>query len=148
MDPDERPRSRDVVFYETLPNELPRVAGIIGAVPQTPLSHINLRATQDRIPTAYISDALDNPAMATLIGSYVHYRVTADGWQRRAATTEQVLDYYESSRPPAAQTPQRDLTVTAIKPLSDPARIAQGRPLEGSGTSGNSTTAGEESYIG
>ena len=106
MDPDERPRSRDVVIYETLPNELPRVAGSIGAVPQTPLSHINLRATQDRIPTAYISDALDNPAMAPLIGSYVHYRVTADGWQRRAATTEQVLDYCESSRPAAGADPK------------------------------------------
>ena len=118
MDPDDRPRSRDVVIYETLPNELPRVAGIISTVPQTPLSHINLRATQDRIPNAYIPDALDNPAIAPLIGSYVHYLLTEDGWQLSAATTEQVLDYYESSRPTETQTPQRDLTVTTIKPLS------------------------------
>ena len=118
MDPDDLPRSRDVVIYETLPNELPRVAGIISTVPQTPLSHINLRATQDRIPNAYIPGALANPAIAPLIGSYVHYRVTADGWQLRAATTEQVLDYYESSRPAATQTPERNLTVTTIKPLS------------------------------
>ena len=105
MDPDDLPRSRDVVIYETLPNELPRVAGIISTVRQTPLSHINLRATQDRIPNAYIPGALANPAIAPLIGSYVRYRVTADGWQLRAATTEQVLDYYESSRPAATQTP-------------------------------------------
>ncbi len=44
MDPDERPHPRDVVIYEALPNELPRVAGIISTVPQTPLSHVNLRA--------------------------------------------------------------------------------------------------------
>ena len=40
LDPGERPTSRDVVIYETLPNNLPRVAGIISTVPQTPLSHV------------------------------------------------------------------------------------------------------------
>ena len=118
MAADERPRSRDIVIYETLPNELPRVAGIISTVPQTPLSHVNLRAAQDRIPNAYIPDALTDAAIAPLIGSYVHYRVTAEGWQLRAATAEQVLDFYESSRPSTTQTPQRDLTVTTIMPLS------------------------------
>ena len=43
LDPDDRPHPRDVVLYEVLPNELPRVAGIISTVPQTPLSHVNLR---------------------------------------------------------------------------------------------------------
>ena len=51
LEPDDRPHPRDVVIYETLPNELPRVAGIISAVPQTPLSHVNLRAVQDGVPT-------------------------------------------------------------------------------------------------
>ena len=51
---DERPNPRDVVIYETLPNDLPRVAGIITTVPQTPLSHVNLRAVQDDIPNAFI----------------------------------------------------------------------------------------------
>ena len=50
LEADERPHSRDVVIYETLPNELPRVAGIISTVPQTPLSHVNLRATQNGVP--------------------------------------------------------------------------------------------------
>ena len=58
MDPDERPHPRDVVIYEALPNELSRVAGIITTVPQTPLSHVNLRAVQDGIPNAFIRDAL------------------------------------------------------------------------------------------
>ena len=44
-EPDERPHPRDIVLYEALPNELPRVAGIISTVPQTPLSHVNLRAS-------------------------------------------------------------------------------------------------------
>ena len=34
MEPDDRPHPRDVVIYEALPNELPRMAGIISTVPQ------------------------------------------------------------------------------------------------------------------
>ena len=57
MASDERPHSRDIVVYDTLPNELPRVAGIASTVPQTQLSHINLRAVQDGVPNAYIRNA-------------------------------------------------------------------------------------------
>ena len=118
MDPDERPHPRDIVIYEALPNELPRVAGIITTVPQTPLSHVNLRAVQDGIPNAFISDALDKPAIDDLIGGYVRYEVTESGWELRAATPAEVDAHYASSRPAEAQTPQRDLTVTALTPLS------------------------------
>ena len=58
MDPDDRPHPREVVIYETVPNELPRVAGVITTVRQTPLSHVNLRAAQDGIPNAYVRDLL------------------------------------------------------------------------------------------
>ena len=119
MDLEDLPQSRDVVIYRSLPNELPRVAGIITTVPQTPLSHVNLRAIQDGIPNAFIRDALDNTAIASLLGSYVHYSVTDSRWDLRAATREEVDAHYESSRPATPQTPQRDLSVTEITPLSD-----------------------------
>ena len=67
LEPDDRPHPRDVVLYEALPNELPRVAGIISTVAQTPLSHVNLRAVQDGIPNAFIRDALDDDAIASVI---------------------------------------------------------------------------------
>ncbi|MCB0631965.1 MAG: hypothetical protein KDD15_19600, partial [Lewinella sp.] len=41
---EEIPGARDIVLYETLPNSLPRVGGIMTSVLQTPLSHVNLRA--------------------------------------------------------------------------------------------------------
>ena len=119
LDPDERPHTRNVVIYEALPNELPRVAGIISTVPQTPLSHVNLRAVQDGIPNAFIRDALDDPDIAPLIGSYVRYAVTENGWEIRATTVAEVEAHYKSSRPARAQTPERDLSVTAITPLSE-----------------------------
>ena len=118
LEPDDRPHPRDVVIYEALPNELPRVAGIISTVPQTPLSHVNLRAVQDGVPNAFIRGALDNANIDDLLGSYVRYTVTEDGWDLRAATPEEVEAHYESSRPTHTQTPQRYLSVKGITPLS------------------------------
>ena len=120
LKPDERPHPRDIVLYEALPNELPRVAGLITTVPQTPLSHVNLRAIQDGIPNAYIRDIRDDPAITPLIGNYVRYEVTEDGYSIRAATKAEVDAHYEASRPAHPQTPARDLTsFTTITPLSD-----------------------------
>jgi hypothetical protein len=119
MDLDERPNPRDVVIYRALPNELPRVAGIISAVPQTPLSHVNLRAVQDGAPNAFIRGAHENPAIEPLIGSWVRFAVGDQGWELRAATREEVNAHHLSSRPAAVQTPERDLSVTAITPLSE-----------------------------
>ncbi len=119
MDPDERPHSRDVVIYETLPNELPRVAGIISTVPQAPLSHVNLRAVQARVPNAFIADALEDDNISSLIDRHVSYTVTDDGYAIRAATQAEVDEHYASLRPEEPRTPQRDLAVTSITPLSD-----------------------------
>ena len=119
LEPDERPSLRDVVIYETLPNNLPRVAGIISTVPQTPLSHVNLRAIQDGVPNAFIRDALDNDDIESLIGGYVRYEVKRARYRIRAATREEVDAHYDSSRPSQPQTPQRDLSVTEITQLSE-----------------------------
>ena len=120
MEPGDRPHPRDIVVYETLPNNLPRVAGIITTVPQTPLSHVNLRAIQHDLPNAYIRDALEEDSdVTTLLGSYVHYVVTKWGWEIRAATVEEVNTHYAASRPAATQTPKRDLTIEEITALDD-----------------------------
>ena len=119
MGPDGRPHPREVVIYEAVPNELPRVAGIITTVRQTPLSHVNLRAAQDGVPNAYIRDLLEDPDAVALVGGFVRYEVTATEWSLRAATPEEIDEHYESTRPTQAQTPQRDLSVRSIATLSD-----------------------------
>ena len=116
---DDRPHPKEIVVYEALPHELPRVAGIVTTAPQTPLSHINLRAVQDGVPNAFIRDALDNADIEDLIDSYVHYAVTEGGWTLRAATPAEVDAHYAASRPDTEQTPQRDLSVTQITVLGD-----------------------------
>ena len=119
LNPDDRPHPRDVVVYETLPNALSRVAGIVSTVPQTPLSHVNLRAVQDGIPNAFLRDALENPDVSGLVGSYVRYEVTDRGWELRAATPAEVEEHLASLRPSEAQTLLRDLSVTRVAPLGE-----------------------------
>ena len=63
MEVEERPHPRDIVIYKALPNELPRVAGIISTVPQTPLAHVNLRAIQENVPNAFVRGALDDETL-------------------------------------------------------------------------------------
>ena len=119
LEMDERPSPRDIVICKTLPNEMPRVAGVITGVRQTPLSHVNLRAIQDKVPNAFIAKAWENKEIASLIGKYVYYKVDADGFEIREATFKEVETHFADLRPPKAQEPTRDLSVTKILPLDD-----------------------------
>ena len=119
LEPGDRPNPRDVVIYEALPNELPRVAGILTTVPQTPLSHVNVRAIQEDVPNAFVRDALDDSTVASLVGEHVRYEVTDDTWSLSRATRAEVDNHYDSLRPAGPRQPQRDLSVTGITPLSE-----------------------------
>jgi hypothetical protein len=115
---DEHPTSRDIVLYKALPNEMPRTAGIITAVRQTPLSHVNLRAIQDKVPNAFITKAAEQEAIASLVGKFVYYKVEASGYTIREATDDEVESHFAKLRPAERQVPKRDLSVTKIRPLS------------------------------
>ena len=124
--PGERPHPRDIVIYQTLPNNLPMVAGVITTVPQTPLSHVNLRAVQNGIPNMYVRDILRDHEALFLLDRYVRLEVVGRGaygsgveYSLRAATKEEADAHLEESRPAEPQAPERDLTVTEITPLSE-----------------------------
>ena len=119
MSLDERPNPRDLVIYTSLPNDLPRVAGIITTVPQTPLSHVNLRAVQNGVPNAFIRDALEDTSIDSLLDSPVYYQVSSTGYTIRAATLEEVNAHHDVTRPTQTQTPERDLSVTEITALGE-----------------------------
>jgi len=119
MEVDERPGARDVVLYRSLPNEMPRVAGVISEFRQTPLSHVNLRAVQDNVPNAYIRGATSDPKIAGLIGGYVYYKASADGYEIREASSEEVAAHFADLRPTESRTPVRDLSIDRIRPLAE-----------------------------
>ena len=115
---EQRPNPRDVVIYQALPNEMPRVAGVITTVGQTPLSHVNLRAVQDRVPNAVAGKLLEDTAVTSLIGRYVKYDVNDGGFTIVPATQAEVEAHHAAARPTEAQTPERDLSIKKITPLS------------------------------
>lgn len=119
LDEIERPSPRDIILCKTLPNEMSRVAGIITGVRQTPLSHVNLRAIQDKVPNAFISEAWKTKSISSLIGKYVYYKVSPDGYEIREATQREVDKHFSNLRPDNIQKPIRDLSVKKIQKLDD-----------------------------
>jgi Pyruvate phosphate dikinase, AMP/ATP-binding domain len=114
----ERAGALDIVLYDALPNEMPRVAGVITTVMQTPLSHVNLRAVQDRVPNAVITNALTNAAVTKFVGRYVRFEVNETGYKLGSATQAEVESHHTNARPKTGQIPQRDLSIKTITPLS------------------------------
>ncbi len=112
-----RSSPRDILICPTLPNEMPRVAGVITEARQTPLSHVNLRAIQDKVPNAFIKDARQLEDISSLIGKEVFYEVNSQGYRIRLASRSEMQEHFESIRPVAAQYPKRDLSSKEIIPL-------------------------------
>jgi len=113
------PTVRDVVVLEQTPNDLSHVAGIVTAVPQTPLSHINLKAKQNHTPNAYLAGATTRADFVALRDQIVRFEVTPDGVTVAAASADEAAAFLEAQRPKAPQTPASDLTRTGPQPLSE-----------------------------
>lgn len=113
----ELPGARDIVLYESLPNSLPRVGGIITSVIQTPLSHVNLRAIQNDIPNAYIQNPLLIDSIANLLDGYIYFKVEDTSYTIRKASLAEVNKWYEAQRPITEQNPPLNLNHTSILPL-------------------------------
>ena len=57
------------------PDDLPLVAGVISAAPQTPLPHVNLRTQQNNIANAYLRNVAQHPLVKICIGQPVRLLV-------------------------------------------------------------------------
>lgn len=111
------PTVRDVVIFKSIPNDLSHVAGVLTEQPQTPLSHINLKAKQNDTPNAYLRDAASDRRIVPLLGKEVFFAVRPDDIELREASAAEVQEHLESIRPAQPQTPQRDLARKEIEPL-------------------------------
>ncbi len=110
---------RDIVILQTIPNDITHVAGIITETPQTPLSHINLKAKQNDTPNAFVRGASTHPDITPLLGQNVRFEVTSDGFVMEATSQAEVENYLELKRPNSTQSPIPDLSRKTIEPLSE-----------------------------
>lgn len=69
----------DILVMHRVPDDLPRLAGIINAEPTTPLSHTNVLASGWQIPNAVQVGVFEQIANQGLDGAWVHYEVDANG---------------------------------------------------------------------
>lgn len=56
-------QAHEIVVLAEVPDYLPPVAGIVTAVPQTPLAHLNLLAKSRGTPNAYVAGIVDHPGV-------------------------------------------------------------------------------------
>ena len=116
---DPSPGEDIIAIYTFIPNTLGHVGGIITEEPQTPLSHINLKARQNDTPNAYIKDVHIKPEFSMLLDNWVHYTVSQDGVKIESATEAEALEWLDSQIPEEITIPESDLSSTEPLPLSE-----------------------------
>lgn len=112
----------DIVVMPRVPEDIPRVSGIIHTEHTTPLSHINVMAAGWRVPNAVGIDAFDRIDRAGLAGRWVRYRVEAGGGELllEAAPPGGGQEDGRPTPPADSVTVDRpDLAATPVTPLSE-----------------------------
>ncbi|MGW3690445.1 PEP/pyruvate-binding domain-containing protein [Streptomyces sp. NPDC005125] len=69
----------DILAMPTVPDDIPRVAGLISALPTTPLSHTNVLAAGWGIPNAVVRDIAQRVTEGDLADTWVRFAVNAEG---------------------------------------------------------------------
>ncbi|MBL7714364.1 MAG: hypothetical protein JNL01_02785 [Bdellovibrionales bacterium] len=69
----------DILVMHRVPDDVPRLAGIINAEPTTPLSHTNVLASGWQIPNAVQVGVFDRISAESLDGAWVHFEVDPNG---------------------------------------------------------------------
>jgi hypothetical protein len=103
----------DILLLEDVPDFLPQAAGVVTAVPQTPLAHFNLLARNRGIPNAYRAGVIDDQELMDLarFRSPVVIKATAPGQLIIKPISEaQYSVWLQSQRKPAAAVTQVDVS--------------------------------------
>ena len=69
---------RVIWMLPAIPDELPPAAGLLTAVPQTPLAHVNLLARNRGIPNVYVGGLLEDPQLDQLARVHAPVVMLAD----------------------------------------------------------------------
>ncbi len=100
----------DIVVFQDIPNDISHVAGVITTIPQTPLSHINLRAKQNGTPHAFIQHFTETEEYQTLLGEYVRFTAMPGGYTLEGIPYSELVAWFESVGHDSSTILTRDLT--------------------------------------
>ncbi|SHL74547.1 Pyruvate phosphate dikinase, PEP/pyruvate binding domain [Fibrobacter sp. UWH5] len=88
--------SHDILILETLPAEIPLVAGAISKDAQTPLSHVNLAAKARKTPNIAFNGHELPDSLLALCDSLVKLTVSTTSYTVEKTTLKEAKEYWES----------------------------------------------------
>ena len=100
----------DIVLTNSVPNDIPVVAGIITTEFQTPLSHINVLSQNRETPNMALKGAWDNEELNDLVGKLVYLEVKLDTFIIEEAELEDAEEFWETTSPSEEQFLEIDST--------------------------------------
>lgn len=103
--------AQDILLLEDVPDFLPPAAGVVTAVPQTPLAHFNLLAKNRGIPNVYRAGVVDETELVDLarFRTPVVFRAVAPGeFTMKPISEAQYSVWLQSQRKPAVAVTQVD----------------------------------------
>ena len=106
-----------IVVLDEAPNDISVVAGIITEQFQSPLSHINVLATNRKTPNMGLRNAKSNPAVLNYKDQWVQLTVAADKFSIDPVDPAVGQATFDASRPPPVTLPEPDLTETRIQDI-------------------------------
>jgi hypothetical protein len=121
---------RDIVVLDHVPNDLSVTMGIISDDFQTPLSHINVLASNRGIPNMGLRGAFTDPALRALEGRWVRLKVDLFEYELVEVTQAEADAWWEAHRPTEVLVPGLDLTQTELRDDVDLIVLDGFTPLE------------------
>lgn len=112
------PGPGDILICSKVPDDLPRVAGIICTERKPPVEDGNLRAVHDGVPNAFILNAVHDPSVRSYLDQWVTYRVGQSDFELGPSDPDAAEQHRRSMRSPTRQTPPRDLSLRDIQRIS------------------------------
>ncbi len=106
--------SRDVLVLEAAPPDLTTLAGMISTLPQSSLSHSNLRLRERGLPNVMLTSAYTDARVMALEDQLVHVVATETALTLESATLEDAQAYWDAHSPMVGPVTS-DLTVTALE---------------------------------
>ncbi|HEX2871021.1 MAG TPA: PEP/pyruvate-binding domain-containing protein [Polyangiaceae bacterium] len=126
----------DILLLGALPEYLPQARGLVTAIPQTPLAHLNLLAKSRQIVNAYRGGVLEDPEVQDLVRSRAPVVLSAEGGSMRLhRLTEEQYQAWQAllhSEPPSVPSVSlKDVPYVVKLSEVEPAQLPRLSPLIG-----------------
>ncbi len=109
---------RELLVLDTVPNDLPPVAGLITGEFQTPLAHVNVLSRNRGTPNMALRHAHQRPDVLALDGRWAHLVVTPSGYTLEEVSADEAERWWQAHRPAPPTIPAMDLREKALLDLS------------------------------